>query len=305
MNLHQAIQKKWEEIDPQYLPIRKIFLERFKGIDLILLYGSCLSPSLRTETSTPDFFLVVNHYEDFYSKRSQALLNRWLPPNIYNLNLPSPFGPSKYCVVDWNRLERETLGGAKDTYHVGRFSKRMAFLYTRSIEDKKRIIHISAEAIKTVIRFILPELPERFPLDALILEALRWSYRGEVRLEKEDRAENIFKAEPSFYREVYREALKELHVSPQGGDLWQNLYPERERKARARETERFLKRSRFRHVARWPKYIFSQENYLTILLEKLERTHNIRIELTDREKRYPLLFCWKHFFRVWRNGLIR
>lgn len=308
--MEKTLREAWCQIDPQFQSLTDFLLQRFdQRIEIILLYGSCLNPHLRTSTSFPDFYFIVDQYSHFYSKRTQACLNRWLPPNIYNLQLPSPFFRAKYCVIRWKDLLRETHENARDTYHIGRFSKKMRLLYARSPESENTLIQAAAGAVQSAVRWTLPRMPENFTLEELILSALRFSYEGEVRLEKEDKAERLFDAERDYYLQIYREALHR-ELARRGSllkerDSYRNPYQGREREKAIRQIHLFLRKSRRRHMARWPKYIFSQSNYIDILIEKIERTHHIQIKLKERERRYPFLFGWKYLFMLLRRGLIR
>lgn len=308
--MEETLRKRWHEVDPQFQPLTELLLQRSEtGIDAILLYGSCLSPTLRTKTSFPDFYFIVDEYSNFHSKRIQACLNRWLPPNIYGLQIPSPFFRAKYCVIRWKDLLRETCEKAQDTYHIGRFSKRMAILHIRSSALENSLIQAAAGAVQSVVHWTLPRMPETFTLEELILSALRFSYEGEIRLEKQDKASHLVEAQRDYYLKIYREALHRELLSRGSSlpkdNLYRNPYQGEERKKAIIQIQRFLRRSRRRHMARWPKYIFSQENYVDILVEKIERTHHISIHLNERERRHPFIFGWKYLFMLLRKGLIR
>ena len=46
------------------------------------------------------------------------------------------------------------------------------------------------------------------------------------------------------------------------------------------------------------------DNWIDYMLEKLERTKGISLEISERDRRWPLIFGWKHFFAMRRQGLI-
>jgi hypothetical protein len=51
---------------------------------------------------------------------------------------------------------------------------------------------------------------------------------------------------------------------------------------------------------RWTKHLVTFEGWLDYIVAKVERRLGVRIDLTDRERRWPLLFLWPKFFRVMR-----
>jgi hypothetical protein len=119
-------------------------------IGAIMAYGSTLNAVTTTNSSTPDFYVLVDDYDLFYSKKSDRFLNRHLPPNIYHIH--SPQGSCKYCVISLNHLEKEVGPKTKDVYHLGRFSKRMGIVWARNPEIENRITHIQKTAIISVAK---------------------------------------------------------------------------------------------------------------------------------------------------------
>jgi hypothetical protein len=86
--------------------------------------------------------------------------------------------------------------------------------------------------------------------------------------------------------------------------LWRLALSRREMEAAARRSAAWLRRSRRRGQMRWPKYLFLYENWVDYMLEKIERSTGRRLEVTPRERRWPLIFGWRHFFALRRAGLI-
>src|SRR5438045_7504198 len=83
-------------------PILEAFVGRFRelhgaGLAAVVLYGSRLWQSTRSDNSICDFFLLADRYGDFYPRRRDALLNRVLAPNTYQLRVGNE--RCKYNVV--------------------------------------------------------------------------------------------------------------------------------------------------------------------------------------------------------------
>jgi len=302
-----------QSAEPALPAFTRYFQERF-GSELlaVILYGSCLSQVTRRESSIYDFFLICGRYRPFYRNWKLALFNYFLPPNIFYFELQDPEAgrlAGKYSVTSLRDFRHETSPRARDTYHLGRFAKRVVISYTRDEKVREGLIDAILSAMEQNIALALPFLPPRFQRDEFILTLLGMSYRGETRMDLDSKVEELFRAEAEYYRQCYAELLRACLLENNLGSESDGGYslPEKPRRRRFRlmKTRAFLFQTRIRTYLRWPKYIITFDNWLDYLLSKLERSKGIRLELTARERKYPLIFCWKHFFRLKRAGKIK
>ena len=299
--------------DPALPAFTRYFQERFGSQLLaVILYGSCLSQVTRRESSIYDFFLICDRYRPFYRNLKLALFNYFLPPNIFYFEFPdlgSGRLAGKYSVTSLRNFQHETSPRARDTYHLGRFAKRVALAYTRDEQVREKLIDAILSAMEQNLALTLPYLPERFPRDEFVTTLLGMSYRGETRMDVDTKVEELFRAEADYYRWGYGELLRahllerKLGAEADGyyslpGKPWRRRY-------RRLAVRAYLFKTRIRTYLRWPKYIITFDNWLDYLLSKLERSKGIRLELTARERKYPLIFGWKHFFRLKRAGKIK
>jgi len=300
-------------------PFVDYFTARFgEALTAVVFYGSKLDPTLADETSFFDFYLICEDYAATLTRRRDRLLARFLPPNIYYLELPGagPGRAAKYCVISLDDLRAAVGDDAKDFYHLGRFSKRLAVVWWRDTYERDAVLECCRQAIRVVAEHAVNRVPNEFTLDEFIGRALALSYEGEVRLEKTDeKVEALFASAAPFYREVFGIALEQYRRD--NGDLFHDPQPDdppgvyfmrrsvSQRAALHEDTRLLLNRSRRRARARWPKAIVLVDNWLNILLAKVERTYGVRIELTPTERRWPLILGWRHYFRLRREGKIR
>jgi hypothetical protein len=56
---------------------------------------------------------------------------------------------------------------------------------------------------------------------------------------------------------------------------------------------------------RWFKYMATLDNWTDLLIEKIERTKGVKIELTPLQRRYPYIFGWSHFVKMMRRGMVK
>jgi len=299
--------------DPALPVFTRHFQERFgEHLLAVILYGSCLSEITRRNSSIYDFFLICDGYRPFYRDLKLAALNAWLPPSGYYVKFEDPrLGTlaGKYCVTSLPHFRRETSPQAGDIYHLGRFAKRVAVLYARDDEVRERLVEGLLGAMERNLAFTLPFMPERFHQNELILTLLSMSYRGETRIDVDTKVEEIFRSESEYYRFCYGNLFRAHCLARRAGSAVEESlsFP----MSRARRGSQGLKvrltlsKNRFRAYLRWPKHVITFTNWVDYLLSKVERSKGIRIELTERERKYPLIFGWKYFFQLKREGKIR
>lgn len=292
-----------------------VFLDKFNEIFkehllAVILYGSCLHPSTRKPTSSHDFYIVLDTYKSALPDFFHALLNRILPPNVYYIQLKEgdKILEAKYNTISLRDLERETSLSAGSLFTLGRFGKRLGLLYLKpGYED--RIIDSIYNAVLTNTYLALTMMDREFTLDEFILFLLSLSYAGEVRIERDTKIQELFSAFQDYYRYVYGRALAEFAVHTKavvGGEPCYRLnFSEDEIAVRRKMTEKFIRKSRRMSVLRWPKSIYTFGNYVDYLILKVERSKGIKIELTPLERKFPLIFGWRHFFRLLRKGMIK
>lgn len=252
----------------------------------ILLYGSTLSATTRRPSSIHDVYVVVQHLRRFHKNSFHAFLNTFLPPNVYFRVCGSV--RYKLCVISLEQLVRETGAQAHDLHHLGRMSKRMTLAWARDDSAAESIARACAAALRTLVPHVLARLPAGFGLEQFGRALLGLSYIGETRVAEVDKVEAVFRGEETYYLSIVQALLEECGGAADG-----------------RATDRLLARSRRRERLRWPKYIFTFDNWLDYLLDKLERHQGIRLELTERERRFPLLFAWGKYFALKRKGMVK
>jgi hypothetical protein len=287
------------------------FVQRFReihgpGLKAVVLYGSRLWEETRAPDSILDFFLIASGYRAFYPCRRHAWLNRVLAPNTYRLVVGSE--QCKYNVVSLSDLRRATSAEADDLFHAGRFSKRVGLAWTDSEASREEILRLCLSAMKTVVPLAISRLGRTFTFEEFLQGVLAISYAAEVRVEADSKVGKLLRAEEAFYRTVYGEILAReedrglVRRDEARGVLVQDAST---LVARRQRTEALLRRSRLRMYARWPKYMVTLDGWLDLLLDKIERTQGIRLELSPLQRKYPYIFGWGHFFRLLRKGLVK
>jgi hypothetical protein len=150
-----------------------------------------------------------------------------------------------------------------------------------------------------IVRWVRPFLRGDFDLERFAETMLRVSYRGEIRPESPGRVEQVFQSQREILIAIGEESLEAgvergdvLRVP--GGYRWAR--PPGTASRWAYSLYFFL--SKTRAFFRWFKYIVTFEAWVEYITRKIERRAGFVVEVTERERRWPLIFLWPKMFRV-------
>ncbi len=282
----------------------------------VLFYGSCLRQE--TDEGVLDFWVVVDDYRQAYPERWHALVNRIAPPNVFYLELDRDGTTlrTKYGVIDRKDFESGTSLEARHPYIWARFAQPARALVCRDEEARAVLATAVAEAIVSMVGRLVWMLPKRgnllrFTLAAFWQEAFRRTYDSERRPEADALIRSLYTADPERYDRVG--ALAILHLASQG--LFLDATPHarsfsielpRGACGRARIRWRLMRsHARFLGLVRLLKTAFTFGDWVPYVLWKLERHTGRRIELTDRQRRHPLIFAWPIILPLLRKRNLR
>ena len=307
--IEDAVKRRYLQYNESFVNAYKNYFLPFSSDSIlaIIFYGSCLNDVTKKESSTPDFFLIVKSYGAFHKNSIHSLLNRILTPNTYSINQGELKG--KYNVISLKDFQRETSPYAKDIYNLGRLSKRTAIIYSLDNEILNSVIKSIAKAYYTVAEKSFFLVPEKFRMAEFLDSCLRISYIGEKRVEADNKIEKLLKSEEKFYSLIYSLIIEDLILE---GALQKNRDDSFTKKiGLLREAfgslriKFFLRKSVIRAKMRWPKSIFTFKGWVDVLLAKIERTKGIKLNLTEKERRHPLIYGWKYYFRLKKDKIIK
>ncbi len=273
----------------------------------VLGYGSWFTADLRKPTSFPDLFLVVDDYTRFHERRSHAWMNRVLPPNVYFLWDESGERRvlrGKLNVLSMADLERECGARLRDVYNAGRLTKLVWIAWAADSTTRAWVIERLIEANQTMTALVLGLLPDDFTPERFSLELLAASYRAEARLEGWERVRALHAAHARIYAELHDELLEGFAEATgllgREGGLWRKrLRPGWGELSTV--AHRLLRRSRWRGYLRWLRIIWTERHLADLAANEAERKAGVRIRLTPRLRRHPLLLGLPEYLRVLRE----
>lgn len=269
----------------------------------VLFYGSCLRNE--TDEGVLDYWVVVDDYDAAHEKLGHAALNRLAPPSVYYVEreLDGQTLRTKYGVLDRRAFERGTGLGARHPYVWARFAQPARLLACRDDEARAFFEETVAQAIVTFVARLFCHLPDqggllRFSLSAFWQTAFRITYDSERRPEADETIVGNYRADEARYDEAGRLAFHALARTRFVDEAMEHprsfsitVAPTRLRRMRLRwRAMRGV--SRTLGLVRLFKTAFTFGDWVPYVLWKLERHAGHEIELTERQRRHPLIFAW-------------
>lgn len=279
--------------------------QRFRDdIRAVLIYGSGLRAADPSE-GLLDLYLLCDSYLAAHGRHLPALANRLLPPNVYYAQADSD-GTRVRAKVALLSLDDFVSGCSKrrfESYLWGRFAQPIALAWYRDAVDCERVRSALLDAQYTLLSRTLAALPAAGSIDELWSAALAMSYSSELRTERSGRAAELTAWQPAFYRRALEVAQQRGLPLTLTGTGYAHGLDNRRATERAWTRRRAL--GKLLSVLRLLKAFFTFDGGVEYLVWKLERHSGESIPLPDRVRRYPLLFAWGFFWRLYRRGIFR
>jgi len=290
-------------------------LRRAAGDSLagVIGFGSRFTGATPDALSAWDLFVIVDDYRTFYRRACLALgwrrppgllawLNGWLPPSV--AHQVEDDGPdAKLFVISRRDLARKLDPTDIDRFCRARLMQHVTVLFARDETFRQELEAMLAANRRHQVEWMHPFLDGPFDIERFGRELLRVSYGTEIRPETKERPAEVYGAQRADLAALYAPELESAAARgllAADGGRYRFAAP-------VRGLERFRASLRFRAskaltTARWMKHMITFEGWLDYIVAKVERRTDVRVELTPRERRYPLLFLWPKFFRVIRAG---
>jgi hypothetical protein len=272
----------------------------------IIHYGSHAQSSDARPESAHDFFVLVDRYADAYeslsstvrpsySPRTAIALAHVLPPNVVSLTLSEPGKKlrAKCAVLSTRDLRRLCSPRAPDHFARGRLFQHVQLVWTRDARSRQEALGALLDARVGTIHWSRPYLPSVFNAESYCRRLLETSFAAEIRPEGGERIAALIAAQRDVVLPVYDSLLQWLVVSrivSQEGNVYRLTAPAG--LARRIASRLWFLKSKARATTRWLKYVALYEGWLDYIVQKIARRSGRTIVLTERERRWPLIFLW-------------
>ena len=133
---------------------------------------------------------------------------------------------------------------------------------------------------------------------------LERSFSGEIRPERGGRIDALLGAQREVVVRVYDALLQQLareRILVQSGNVYRLAKPASA--LRSLRTGWYFRSSKIRATARWSKYVVLYDDWLDYVVRKIARRSGVTIELTARERRWPLIFLWPKAIQYLRSQI--
>jgi hypothetical protein len=272
----------------------------------VIHYGSHAQRSGARPESAYDFFVIVDQYAAAYlhlhatvgtryAPATALVLAKVLPPNV--IRLLAPIGgrrmQAKCAVLSGSDLVRLCSLRANDHFTRGRLFQHVQLVWTRDLQARVAAIDALVSARAGTFTWGRPFLPPYFDVERYCRVLLETSFAGEIRPEGNERISQLLAAQQDTLVRVYGALLRHLAASTlviPRRNVYRLAMP-----VSAWERSRvrlFFARSKARATVRWLKHVVLYDDWLDYIVEKIARRTGEAVELTERERRWPLIFLW-------------
>lgn len=282
----------------------------------LLHYGSHATRSDARAESAHDFFAIVSDYESayrslqatvgtHYAPTRAARLNRVLAPNVIAVADPTAKPPllAKVAMYSLADFQRACSDHAHDHFVLGRIFQPAALVWSRDEASRSIVVHAVLQARAGSFRWGRAHLPARFDAEAYCRSLLATSFAAEIRPEHMDRVSTLLDAQRATILPMYGALLAWLSREGVLDRGEEGSYADRRRPGRwgRFRSALYFRRSKLRATLRWVKYIALYDDWLDYVLQKVARRSGVTIELSPRERKWPLIFLWPKAIRFLRT----
>lgn len=300
------------EVPREALALADEIRRRHEGaVSAILFYGSCLRRSY-VSGGVLDFYAIVDSYRGAYRSRLLAASNAMLPPNVYYVELPLGDDTLR---MKYNVISREDFAAAcrPESLHPiiwARFCQPSAVAWARDDDARAAVATDCAEAAVTMVSRMLALHPGAATVEELWQAGFGTTYTTEMRVETPETIRSVYEAAPERYRAVSTLAVEVLarRGLVQGridGTQVQVRLAGPARRSIVASWNRRLPVAKGLYVVRLIKSALTFGDWLPYALWKLQRHSGVRIEVTERQRRHPLIFGWPVIFQLIRGKTLR
>ena len=278
------------------------------AVAAILFYGSCLRKN--TLEGVLDFYVVVDSYRAAYASSLLTLLNTALPPNVFYLEAQAGQQTlrAKYAVISQADFQRAATLQSVHAIVWGRFCQPFLLAYARNEQAKTLIAQAATEAILTLVaRTVTLLLSDHdvweFHSETLWQTGFHETYRSELRPEHPATVRSLYEAAAERYDHIASIALHLLarrgflHLLQENRSLIVTMDERTCRRVR-NSWRRRLPLAKGLYALRLLKSAFTFGDWLPYALWKLQRHTGVQVELTERQRRHPLIWGWPVIFKL-------
>ncbi|MGD9293948.1 MAG: hypothetical protein PVI41_03615 [Roseobacter sp.] len=267
----------------------------------ILFYGSCLRNN--TVEGVLDFYVIVDRYRGYHASRAGAVANAILPPTVGYRH--GEEARAKIAVISMDAFARKMRPVSNDTTLWARFCQPSALLYARDAAARSATTSAIADAIATAAVWGKNLGPVNATSSELWTALFAHTYGAELRVEDGgDRGKTIYRQAETYFDKMLRPALAHAAGKTDAAG-WSPAAPTFSRRRSLRSWRRKQIYGKILNISRLVKAAFTFDQKVEYIEWKVERHTGNALELTDFQRRHPLIAAPGVLWKLWRKGAIR
>ncbi|MEA1072835.1 hypothetical protein [Sphingomonas sp. LY160] len=277
-------QELGQPVDPKVSGMAEAIAARHGGASrAVLFYGSCLREK-QLDGLMLDFYLIVSDYRAAYDKRWLARANALIPPNVFPFEHDGLM--SKFAVLSEADFHRLNGPETRSVSVWARFAQPSRLVWAKDEAARNRAIDAVSRAAPTLLGAAQPFGRGGDELDPW-RQAFSLTYSAELRAERKSRSGSIVDTDRGRYRRFLAPAMAAIEAAPRAS--W-----------RRRRIE-----GKFWSVARLAKASATYAGGAEYIVWKINRHAGTNFELSEWQKRHPLMAAVSLLPRLLRSGAIR
>lgn len=303
--LHHTIARECSRDVPQAVrEFAQMFAARSAARPLgIIFYGSALRDGALD--GVLDFYVLVDSLRGWHGSSLVAAANSVLPPNVeYHEFVAGDVRlRAKIAVLTGAQFARRCRARSLDTSLWARFSQPVAIIWARDDAARARIETHLGEAVIAAAHWAARLGPDRGKADAYWRALYARTYGAELRVERTGRADVLLDFAAPRYAALLEPAWDAggiVYTRDDDGTLHSHLSGSgRIRWALRRGIGKLL------NLARLVKAAFTFTGGADYIAWKIERHSQVKLNLSDWQRRHPVMAAPRIAWRLWRQGTLR
>ena len=295
--LFQYLDKQLMTVDDAILSAFVDVLQRKFSTSLraVMFYGSCLR-SREYKEAMLDFYVIVDDYQTAYDSKAHAVLNACLAPNVYfqTVEVEDLKVQAKYAVLSEKDLLLQTSTRAYHSYFWARFAQPFALIYQADVQARVQLIQAQINSITTIYTKTIGLFNAAPTAREFWVGALQKTYSAELRAESKLRAGMIYESNQRHYDEAFNTLMNMGFNYSSRTSRW--------------TVWNWVIRAawgKLLSILRLLKAATTFENGVDYLAWKIERHSGVHVEINDRHRKHPFIYCWPILWRLWRKGAVQ
>jgi hypothetical protein len=270
-----------QAVHPSITAMAELIVAQHQPVSAVLAYGSALRDS-NPENTLIDFYVLTQDSSGVSRNPLSRFLCSVVPPNVYYAEhvINGKSYRAKYAVLPMEQLAGKLKGDTANPYFWVRFAQPMRLIWTRDAIARQRVFQLLTRAMNTA-KANAAQLSPTAQWQTLFEN----TYRTELRPEDMSRAKLIVEMQREHFETIAKLASPTV-VSNRAWSIrrWQG---------------------KLLSVARLMKAAFTFQGGADYAAWKIERHSGVKIQVTDWQRRHPILASITLLPKLLKKGALK